>query len=228
MRLSPLLCLLPALVLSACAPAPVPTAPDPQLETRGTVTGNNGASYSGGAGTVSLVVDGKTLSSAPISAAGQFTLPLPQAAALVGLGVKANAYPGFNDGCTRDMQVSEGSAELVVVDELQVQATGSTDKKLLSRYTQDFDRPLDASTSTQELLIHASAATQLFGEVSCQDKSKRANYSFLLRLNQGWNTVRLSQSILAGTPTRAVTQFASIPTLVDTSWKTGSLQALSR
>ncbi len=213
--------LLPALVLSACSTMPAPKAPDLQKETRGSVPG-----WSGGAGTVKLVVGDQTLSSAPISAAGNFTLPLPSGAALAGLGVRAADYPAFGEGCSRDLQVSVPDARLVVLPSLEAQTTGGV--QTLSRFEQSHDSALDVGNSSQELLVYATAETQIYGDVSCAANQKRASYSVLLRLSQGWNTVRLSQSILAGSQIRAVTQFVSVPLNVSTTWQIGSLQALRR
>ncbi len=217
--------LLPALFLGACSTLPTksPSVPtDPQRETHGSVPG-----WTGGAGSVSLMVDDQTLSSAPITAAGKFILPLPTASALSGLGVSASSYPAFADGCQRDVRASVPDARLVVVSSLTVQPSGGK-AQLLSRFENTYDQPLDASNSVQHLLVYASSATQLYGEVNCAAAQKRASYSVLLRLNQGWNEVTLTQSILAGGEIRAVTQFVSAPLQVDTVWKLGSLQALSR
>ncbi|AWN22253.1 hypothetical protein DKM44_02545 [Deinococcus irradiatisoli] len=220
----PLPLLLPLLLLSACSTMPTPDAPDPQKETRGSVP-----NWSGGAGTVKLVVEDQTLSSAPISAAGKFTLPLPTASVLTGLGVRAADYPAFAEGCTRDVQVSASEVRLVVVPSLDVQ-TAQGGVQTLSRFEQSHDAVLDASNSTQDLLVYASGETQIYGDVSCAATQKRASYSLLLRLNPGWNTVRLTQSLLNSTSggLRAVTQFVSLPINVNTTWTVGSLHPLSR
>lgn len=226
MRFLPLF-LLPVLLLSACSTPTPPAAPGPQKELRGTVT-----DWKGGASTVSLLVGDQALASAPLSMGGTFTLTLPQSAALNGLGVKASSYPAFSDGCTRDLQVSAPDANLVVISSLQVKTVSTVPTsavQTISRFERTYDAALDVSNSAQELLVYASAATQIYGEVSCADASKRASYSVLLRLDQGWNTVRLTQSILPSSAvTRAVTQFVSVPISADSVWRVGSLQALSR
>ncbi|AZI42406.1 hypothetical protein EHF33_06275 [Deinococcus psychrotolerans] len=221
MRFLPLF-LLPALLLSACSTPTPPAAPDPQKELRGTVT-----DWKGGASTVTLLVGDQSLASTPLSVGGTFALTLPPSAALAGLGVKASSYPAFSAGCTRDLQVSAPDASLVVVSSLQVKTASGT--QTISRFERSYDSVLDASNSAQDVLVYASADTQIYGEVSCSDASKRASYNVLLRLNAGWNTVRLTQSILPSPAiTRAVTQFVSVPITVDSIWKVGSLQALSR
>ena len=223
MRLLPVV--LPALLVSACSTMPA-APPDPQKEVRGSVSG-----WSGGAGTVELTLDGQTLTSAALSAAGKFTLPLPDAAALNGLGAAASSYPAFSEGCTRDLKVSAPDAKLVVVSSLNVKtASGS---QAISRFETSHDAVLDASNSTQTLLVYASAVTQIYGEVSCASGQKRASYSVLLRLNAGWNSVKLTQSLLispvgSANEVRAVTQFASVPLDISSVWKLGSVQALSR
>ncbi len=223
MRLLPVL--LPALLVSACSTMPA-SPPNPQKEVRGSVAG-----WTGGAGTVELSLDDQTLTSAPLSSAGKFTLPLPDAAALNGLGAAASNYPAFDGGCTRDLKVSAPDAKLVVVSRLNLKTASGN--QAISRFETSHDSALDASTSTQTLLVYASAATQIYGEVSCASGQKRASYSVLLRLNAGWNSVKLTQSLLispvgSANEIRAVTQFASVPLETSSVWSLGSVQALAR
>lgn len=222
MRYLPLL--LPCLLLSACstqqAQPTTPSLPDPQKVTVGTVK-----DWKGEQATVSLVVGGQELSSAAVDTKGQFTLPLPEASKLAGKGVPAGIFPDFAEGCVNNQQVSDSSARLVAIHELQLKDNSGT--KSLSSATKSHTMSLDASTLNQNWLVYAASATQIYGDVICEKPSLRGTYSFLLELQPGWNMVQLKQTVTAGKILKSTTQFTTVPLTAQSSWQVGSVQPLS-
>ncbi|AWN21883.1 hypothetical protein DKM44_00385 [Deinococcus irradiatisoli] len=164
--------------------------------------------WSGGAGQVEALSDDLvTLSSAPIDAAGRFTLPLPSAQTLAPQLV-SSLVPDLPRSCTNTVGASDPAARFYMLSGLSAFPQGGTDKAALTLISQTAGDPgQDPRQLDKRVLIYASADTRVQGELRCPlsapgGQAAEASATYALNLKAGWNYAVTRQSVFASGESR--------------------------
>ncbi|MGY2894026.1 hypothetical protein [Deinococcus sp. UYEF24] len=216
-----------ALLLAACNNSSAPTA---------SVSTINGTTqrYTGGAATLKLLAKGATgsesadnpaLSSAPISAAGAFTLALPSAAS-VSPYLSTIGNPATSPaGCTGSLNVSDSTANTYGVNTLLAGNTVLYSDTLTSS---SGTSATDASASASyKIWIYADKPTTISGTVNCTDTSSGVTTTTATTYNaafrQGWNILSLLATATSTSTTFRTTMNASLSSDGPSVWTTAAL-----
>jgi hypothetical protein len=190
-----------SLILAACGGTSAPAAD---------VSTINGTAqnYTLGAGTVKLLANGggteslsnPALSSAPIRAAGVFSLSLPSAASVA--PYLSTTAPGTTTqpGCTGSVNESDPAARTYGVSTLSVGNTVLTSTQVTSTAS--------GASASGKLWVYFDRPSTLNGTLSCTDATSgvttTSRTTFNTAFRQGWNVVTLSGTSTS-TPTSSTT-----------------------
>lgn len=130
-----------------------------------------------------------TLSSSSIDSVGRFTLPLPSAEQLAPL-LMATVRPNLSADCQSSLMASNPAARFYTLSSIAASPAGSTAPLTLVSQTRSTN-PATPQHLDQRLLIYASDATRVSGEINCPATQVGANdlrqASYALNLKTGWN-----------------------------------------
>lgn len=182
-----------SLILASCGGGPERVSPTAPAET--TVSGRIQTWQSGTAGTVTLpgAVPLVPLASAPVDAAGNFRLILPEGAVL---NAQTRSIPetleeGLRDlGCTSPgLTLSDAGARGLLLFTLRAEGggTGARDVVAATVSKGAFSRSIDA-----RVWLYADRATTLGGKVNCRIGGSTVPVTLNVAAVPGWNMLRLS------------------------------------
>lgn len=186
--------LLTSALLASCGgspPAPTQSTPSPATAIQGTVV-----NWNGGAGTVAAVEGATTLSSAPLAADGTFTLPLPDAAKVIGsLGTLTPADFAPVSSCSGPLTVSDPAARAYLLSSLSVTAGART--STVSAYSATGGGQVEG-----RVYLYADRAATLGGAATCAagaGGSTAVQVSANVTLRAGWNLVAVRVNAIGST-----------------------------
>ncbi|WP_407572083.1 hypothetical protein [Deinococcus altitudinis] len=215
---------LTAVLLAACGgnatPDPVVTKPLP-LPAPAVLTAINGAvqNYSGGASTLKLLASGDytlaesssnpALASAPLSAAGAFSLALPSLAVVTPYLYETGSGPMSSSNCSSSIVVSDPTSQAYRFADLHV---GN-----VVYYNGDITSTSTTVSFSNASWIYLTKPTTISGSYRCTDtstpgKTTVATQNYNASLKQGWNILDLNGTLSGSSDGKTYTSVTNTTT----------------